>query len=368
MSLGLCKTLVTASIALSALSGCWFDGDLKRDNGSKPAELKDGWEIDTPKNTGVSSAVLEAIHDRLLSEDHFRGSLSFLVVKDGKLIFETYLRRNSDRAQYRHIQSATKSITSLLLGIATDQGKVPGVDWSLKDAFPSAVKGLDARVGRITLQELLTMTSGLDFDNEVFSSEMWVDKPDNPLRYMLAKPFYADPGERFYYRDVDPQLVGYMLQDFVGESEREFAAATLFKALKIRDYYWEAGPDGVSMAAHGLHLLPRDLAKLGLLVLNRGLWNGRRVVSGEWISGSTRRWIDSDVEYQGQPLGYGYYWWIVPGVGISMWGHGGQFVLIAPEQNMVLVQTAFPDTDLPESDLPDFVDLIRPLLTQKDNP
>jgi CubicO group peptidase (beta-lactamase class C family) len=206
------------------------------------------------------------------------------------------------------------------------------------------------------------MRSGLAFDNDDFSVEMWVGKPDAPVRYILEKPFYADPGEKYYYRDCDPQLVGYAMTELVGMSEHELAERTLFGTLGIRNYYWEAGRDGVSMAAHGLHLLPRDLAKLGLLMLQGGLWQGERVVSEAWLSLATTTHVDSDVEFAGGMLGYGYYFWIVPGIGYSAWGHGGQFVLVVPNQDLVLVQTAFPDTHLPDSDLPDFLELVRPLL------
>lgn len=344
------------------IAGCIFDGDLKRDTGVVPEDLNDGWEIGTPEEVGLSGSALESIHHELLREDRYRASLSLLVVKDGRLVFETYLRRRSDQHQYRHIQSATKSVTSLLFGIAMDQGYVSSLDLTTGEIFPDEVAGLDARKAEITLRDLLTMTSGIRFENDVFSVEMWVDRPRDPVRYMLEKPMFADPGQRFLYRDMDPQLVGHAIQRLSGKTERELAAETLFRTLGIRDYYWEAGPDGVNLAAHGLHLLPRDLAKLGQLMLDRGLWRGERVVSEKWIEESTRGQIDSDVAYEDGVFSYGYYWWVVPGIGYSMWGHGGQFVLVVPSRNMVLVQTAFPDSDLPDNGLTDLLELVRPLL------
>jgi len=354
-----------ASLAIGlwlSTSSCWFDGDLKHDTGVVPENLHDGWQIDTPESVGLSSKALAHIHGQLLREDRYRGTLSFSVVKDAKLVFETYLRQRSDQSQYRHVQSVTKTVTSLLFGIASDRGDVPSLDLTVEDLFPSKVAGLDERKRAITLQQLLTMSSGLSFDNEDFAVEMWVEQPHDPVRYMLEKPLYADPGERFYYRDVDPQLVGYALEGLTHQTERELADATLFRALEIHDYYWDHGPDGVSMAAHGLHLRPRDLAKLGLLALDRGLWHGERVVSEAWLDLATSPQIDSDVSSAGVRLPYGFYWWLVPDVGPAMWGHGGQFVLVVPAKNMVLVQTAFPDTDLPDSELPDFLALVKPLL------
>ena len=345
-----------------AATACWFDGDLKHDTGVTPEPLEDGWQVAAPEDVGLDVAVLDQIHQQLLREDRYRGTLSLLVLKDGKLVWETYLRRRSDQAEYRNIQSATKSVTSLLFGIALDQGSIPSLELTLGELFPDEVAGLDPRKAVITLHDLLTMRSGIAFDNEHFSVEMWVDSPSQPLRYMLEKPLYADPGARYYYRDVDPQLVGYALTRLTGRSEEQLATETLFAALDIHDYFWEAGSDGVSMAAHGLQLLPRDLAKLGQLVLDRGLWRGQRVVSEEWLELSTSEQVLSDSEYHDGVFPYGYYWWIVPGVGFSAWGHGGQYVLVVPSRNLVLVQTAFPDTDFSDSDLSSFLQLVQPLL------
>jgi CubicO group peptidase (beta-lactamase class C family) len=118
------------------------------------------------------------------------------------------------------------------------------------------------------------------------------------------------------------------------------------------------------MAAHGLHLRPRDLAKVGQLVLNRGQWNGEQLVSEAWLDEATRDQTLSETrDRAGELFPYGYYFWIVPGVGVAGWGHGGQFVLVVPEQRTVIVQVSLPDTDdLQGSQLNDFLALVDPLL------
>ncbi|HKU42674.1 MAG TPA: serine hydrolase [Polyangiales bacterium] len=358
-------TRVALGLAIAvALQGCVFDGELKHDLGTVPEALDDGWEIADPHDVGLSRSALARIHRELLREDRQLGTLGFLVVKDHKLVFETYLRSLGDRDHYHHIQSATKSVTSLAFGIARDDGDFDSLDLTTGALFPDAVRGLDPRAAQITLRQLLTMRSGLAFDNDVFSLEMWVDKPDDPLRYMLSKPFYADPGTEFYYRDVDPQLVGYALRERTQRSERELVEERIFDRLGIDDFYWESGSDGISLAAHGLHLRPRDLAKLGQLLLDRGTWNGERVVSEAWIDEATRRQATSETRDQnGKRYGYGYYFWILPDVGFAAWGHGGQFIVVAPAQQLVVVQVSLPDTDdLPGSHLNDVVELVQPLL------
>jgi len=360
------RALINAIVVACAafLPACFFDDDLKHDLGTVPEELDDGWEIDTPQSVGLSRRALDSIHAELLREDRQFGTLGLMVVKDGKLVWETYLRSMADRDHYHHIQSSTKSITSLAMGMAWDEGLVPSLDTTTGELFPKEVAGLDPRKAEITLRDLFTMRSGLAFDNDDFSVEMWVDKPSHPLRYMLAKPLYADPGKKFYYRDVDPQIMGYAFQKLTNKREGDVVREQLFSVLGIHDYYWERGPDGVYLAAHGLHLRPRDLAKVGQLLLDGGVWHGRRVISEDWLRQATTGHVKSTArDNDGELYPYGYYFWIVPGVGFATWGHGGQFVLVVPEQHMVIVQVSLPDTDdLQGSDLNDLIELVRPLL------
>jgi CubicO group peptidase (beta-lactamase class C family) len=186
----------------------------------------------------------------------------------------------------------------------------------------------------------------------------------DPLRYILDKPLYAAPGARFYYRNADPQLISYALQRRTGTSESAFAESWLFSPLGIRDYYWQPGPDdGVTIAGSSLHLRPRDFAKLGQLVLDRGQWAGHSVVSDAWLDEMTAAHIDSDFrDSKGTPLPYGYYWYALPS-GFAAWGNGGQYLLVDPVQRLVLVHIALPDTaGMDGSQLSEFVELVHDLL------
>jgi CubicO group peptidase (beta-lactamase class C family) len=230
--------------------------------------------------------------------------------------------------------------------------------WAI--ATPESV-GLDARKQSITLDNLLTMRSGLAFDNSDFSVEMWIDKPADPIRHILDKPLYADPGVEHRYRDADPQLVSYAMQRLTGRTEEDLAREYLFGPLGITDYYWDFGGQGETMGAHGLHLRPRDLAKIGQMVLDGGVWQGTRVVSQAWLDVSTVE----HVNFPGQRLGYGYYWWTVPeAAGYSTWGHGGQYAFVVPALRLLMVMQSMPDTSpdyLHGGELEQFVDLTRPL-------
>jgi len=352
-----------APLALvAALCGCLFDKDFKHDGPTTPEQLGDGWEIATPQSVGLNPQSLAAIHKVLLDPERFVGALAFLVAKDGRLVFETYLEKLADRDHVHHLQSTTKSFTSLVLGIARDQGWFPGLDTPVCNIVPEHCQGLDPRKLSITIDDLLTMRSGLDIENDSFSVEMWIDNPSDPIRYLLDKPLYADPGAEFRYRDADPQLVSYALQQLSGRTEESLAAEYLFAPLGIVDWYWDNGGHGETMGAHGLHLRPRDLAKMGQMMADGGTWNGTQVISADWHDLSTTWKVDP----AGHPrLGYGYYWWTVPEAnGYSTWGHGGQYAFVVPAQRLVMVLVSMPDTNddsLHGGVLEEFVDLTRPL-------
>jgi CubicO group peptidase (beta-lactamase class C family) len=344
---------------LVPVAGCWFDGDFKHRGPTVPEELDDGWEIATPESVGLDPAALAAIHNQLLEPERFVGALGFLVVKDGKLVFETYLANPADRDHVHHLQSTTKSVTSLIFGIGRDQGWIPPVETPLCSILTDDCAGIDPRKQSITLDHLLTMRSGIDFDAG-FCVEMWIDNPDRPAHYILDKPLYAGPGAVFRYRDADPQLVSYSMQALAGRNVESIGREFLFSPLGIRDLYWDHGGHGETMGPHGLHLRPRDFAKIGQLALDQGSWRGTPIVSSAWIDLSTTKHVDSD----GPTLGYGYYWWTVPEAnGFSSWGHGGQYAFVVPALRLVMVLFSHPDTsdDLHGSKLPQFVELTRPL-------
>ncbi len=348
-----------------ALGACLPDGRFKKRHATVPEQLADGWEIGRPDDVDLDERTLAAIHEELLREDRQRGALGLLVVRDDRLVWETYLHDVLDRDRPHHIQSMTKSITSLAFALAQDRGHLAELSLTLRDLVPQELTGAARNKGDIALRDLLTMRSGIAFYNDTFAVEMWVDRPPHPLRYMLEKRLYAAPGERFVYRDVDTQILGYLLQSAVGRNEESWTRELLFEPLGIRDYVWEHGRDGTSLAAHGLHLRPRDLAKIGQLMLNEGTFAGERIVSAERLRAFTRTEVPTgDAGTGHERLGYGYYWWTVADTDHYLaWGHGGQHILVAPAQRLVIVKIALPDTDnLAGSSPEEFLDLVAPLL------
>ncbi|HSH75872.1 MAG TPA: serine hydrolase, partial [Longimicrobiales bacterium] len=141
---------------------------------------------------------------------------------------------------------------------------------------------------------------------------------------------------------ADPQLISSAFEEVTGQTLEDVARERLLSPLGIEDFFWEKNVDGTPLGAHALFLRPRDLAKLGLLVLRRGVWEGTRLVSEDWIDQSTSTRTASD----SPDFGYGYYWWIVPELdAYAAWGHGGQFIFVVPSQDLVISMTSLPSVD-----------------------
>lgn len=334
-----------SSLMLTLLIACVPDAPFKISGPSIPAQLDDGWDVASPEDVGVSRTKLESIHRMLLSEDRYFNARSLLVVKDGMLIFEAYCRDQRDRDRFGHIASVTKSVTSLVFGIVFSDGNFDSLQQTLYSIIPDKFPTGEAKRA-ITIRHLMTMTSGLSFDDDVFSVEIYADKPSDPIKYILNKPMYASPGQEFYYRDCDPHLLSYAIARLTGKSEELWARERLFAPLGIEDYYWDSDHTGTTMGAHGLHLKPRDLAKIGQLVLEHGRWKGLQIVDSAWIYESTRRQAVTPYQTPPEIREYGYYWWVLPEWdAIEALGHGGNYILIVPDRSLVIVMTSMSDAD-----------------------
>ena len=362
-ALGLLARGSGALLIAFGLAGCVPDARLKIPLNDVPAVLDDGWLVATPASQGFDAAKLKESYDLFFSEDDFVTARSLLVVRNGYLVAEGYCRDLDDIGRKRAIQSATKSVTSLLVGIAIDQGILDSVGRMLYSIVPDKFgAGADEARRAITLRDLLTMKSGLDFSNDDFTLEMAYDVRGDGTAHILRKPLVHQPGTFYNYQDCDPYLVGAALERLAGASLEEFAVTNLFGKIGISDFIWLKQRDGTTYGAYGLYLTPRNLARLGKLVVQRGLWDGEQVVSSAWIDTSTAKQTDMDPESAGHGFDYGFYWWRVPELGaFTAYGHGGQYVLVAPAKQLVIVMTAEPDTngDAAEIGLPSFVDLAR---------
>lgn len=325
---------VAACVSLVSAASCGItDEDLKLPYaGFAPEAIGDGWAISTPEQEGFNRQAIEDVYVDLFSETLYPTAHSLLIVRNGSLVAEAYTRDPGERDRIHHIQSATKSVTSILTGIAIDQGLIPSVETPLFELIPDAFDD-DLRKRDITLDHALSMRTGLQFNNDDNTSQLFYSHGSS-VEFVLHRDLVSSPGTTFYYHDGNPQLVSGALQAVTGMTEERYAAQYLFGPLGIRDYQWEHHADGLTFGAFGLWLRPRDMAKIGLMLARDGVWNGERVVSSEWLADATAprtEWGD-----------YGYYFWLFPDGSFRAEGHGGQIIHVVRSSDLVVVMTADP--------------------------
>jgi CubicO group peptidase (beta-lactamase class C family) len=297
---------------------------------------------------------------------------SVLVFRKGVLALEHY-RTGSDQhwaealpdfvhsAATKHdLRSITKSITSLLVGIALDQGLVARIDDPIFNYLPDYADLRTPEKDRITLRHLLTMSAGFEWDEYIpysnpHNSEMQMLRSPDRCRFALAPRLVTPPGASWNYNGGCTELLSAVVSRAAGQRIDEYARQVLFGPLAIEDVEWVCYPDQIPAAASGLRLRPADLVKLGQVVLTGGTWRGKRIVSTRWIQESTTVHIGP----ADRLLFYGYHWWLgrsfVHGreiTWIAATGLGGQRLFIVPALDLVAVITAGHYSDPMETWLP----------------
>jgi CubicO group peptidase (beta-lactamase class C family) len=296
-----------------------------------------GWRSTTPEEQGMDSGVLAQMVESLQQGKIALNSL--LIIRNGYLVTEVYIAPYT-ATQTDYIFSVTKSVIGALVGIAIDKGNIKGVDQPLFELLSDqGVKNLDEQKKAITLENLLTQTSGLKCPDNPGPGETSMEASENWVQFMLDQPMEAPPGSKFNYCTGTTHLISAILSNSTGMSAREFANEYLFKPLgigPITEAYWGSDPQGVTIGGYGLTLTPSDMAKLGTLFLNKGQWEGNSIVPADWVKASTASHSDL-----GDKKEYGYLWWIDPqGSWYAALGRSGHHVFVYPAENLVVAFTA----------------------------
>jgi CubicO group peptidase (beta-lactamase class C family) len=320
------------------------------------------WRVSTPEEQGVSSETLVRML-KLVQESQFNVH-SVLIVRNGYLIAEAHVAPYGPDTRHA-MYSATKSVTSAVLGIALNKGIVQSVDEKVLDSFPELSANLrDSRKKEMTLKDLLMMTTGLDWRETSVplfsrkSSLAKMVKSNDPVRFVLERPMASQPGTTFNYSSGASHLLSAIVQRRSGESMASFAEDCLFAPLGITNYGWLADSDGVTQGAWGLELTPRDMAKFGYLFLRQGNWCGQQIIPADWVEESTTgRVTVSTRESRGARMrsyllrrqgprlptiasvSYGYQWWVLSPDGCASRGRGGQAIFVIPGLDLVVVFT-----------------------------
>lgn len=329
-----------------------------------PVETGDGWQTASLRDVGLDERLLSRAIDRI-RRDEYQNVHSLLIVVDGKLVLEEYFagyRFLYDREQYKgqrvaydrdtihNLASVTKAVTSALVGIAIDRGDIESVNAGVYAFFPEYAHLGSGVKDRITLQHLLTMSSGLEWNEGQYS----YGDPRNdlirlfsirdPVAYMLSRPVRYAPGTTYYYSGADVNLLGEIIKRATGQRMDAFAAETLFAPLGITRYEWDFINRDVVHASGNLQLRPRDVAKFGYLYWSGGVWQGQQVIPEAWVTESKRAHVPIPDSRNRDT--YGYQWRqttyrvdSTPVQAFGKGGWGGQQVTVLPDLDMVVVFT-----------------------------
>jgi CubicO group peptidase (beta-lactamase class C family) len=308
-----------------------------------PTQANDGLLVGSLQRSGLDSALLATMVNKI-ADGTYPNIHSILIIKDGRLVFEEYFF-DYTRDSLHQLRSATKSFISALTGIAIDKGLIKSVHEPVLPFFPEyTLQNQSELKQQLTIEHLLTNQSGLDCDitnEQSAGNEEKMDYSPDWVKFTLDLPMIDKPGGKGMYCSGNPITAGRIIEKQTHMSLPDFARQTLFDPLGITQFNWHFQPDLTSAESYcQLYLRPRDMAKFGLLYLNKGQWQGKQIISQDWVTASMTK--HSVV----QNTNYGYLWWLkylnAAGTrydGVTAQGNGGQRIYIWPAQNMVTVIT-----------------------------
>jgi CubicO group peptidase (beta-lactamase class C family) len=371
-------TVGTAVLALACILalGCTGGTAPPTAEAGGPSEREywptDGWQTAPPEEHGLDADELDLLEQTVT--DGYPAVRSVVIVQDGYLVYERYWH-DVDEADGHDVRSVTKSVVSMLVGIALADGAIESVDETVGELFADRLPAdADPRMAGVTVRQLLSMTSGLPADDPTLRGDPAVfeqiERQDDWVRAILGLPLAADPGTRWAYSSAGSHLLSVLVADATGGSTLAFAQDRLFgplgidtseafvtvglpSAAEIERYArepvaWPADPQGYHFGGAFLKLPARDLAKFGYLYLNDGRWDGEQVIPADYVRDSTTPGelptnLDGD---------YGWQWWVDPARGHDAYfarGYGEQVIHVVPDLDLVTVVTTDPDALVPDA-------------------
>lgn len=339
------------------------------------------WPTATPKSVGIDEKALAAF-DAEIASGKFGNMDGLTIIRNGKLVFEKRYPHDYDkiygaqaktesplnthdpsgpynyygswwhpwyqRGELHTLQSVSKTITSIIFGVARTRGDIPDIDTPVMKYFDeSKVANVDERKRRMTIRHLLTMSAGIDWNESIPYTDpkntgSQMEASADWVEYTINRPMAHEPGAKFEYSSGATQILAHVFRVATEKDIEDYALRHLFTPLGIKQFYWKRSPSGLVDAEGGIYLRPRDLAKLWYLFLKNGKWEGIQIVSPEWVKDSLTPHMDL-----GPNAKYGLKWWLYPyGKDNKMlaWsgnGFGGQFPVVLPEYDIVAVFNAW---------------------------
>ena len=339
------------------------------------------WPVATPQSQSMNADSLEAF-DKAIASGNYGYIDGMVIIRDGKLVYQKNYKHDYDkiygdearkksglnqldpggpynyynpwwhpyyrRGELHSLQSVTKTIISVIIGVATARKEFPDLSATVLSFFDTTqVKNIDERKRRMNIRHLLTMTAGIDWNESLPYSDrrndaIQMEGSFDWIQFVIDKPMAVEPGQRFNYNSGASQLLSYIFSKATGKDIEEYASQYLFSPLGINQYFWKRTPTGLPDTEGGLYLAATDLAKIYYLFLKQGNWNGKQLLTPEWVNAS----VTPAVTVR-QGVKYGYKWWLYEyGNDNSkyVWagsGFGGQWPIVIPEYNIVAVFTGW---------------------------
>ncbi|MFC1902394.1 serine hydrolase domain-containing protein [Chloroflexota bacterium] len=305
----------------------------------------DDWKVSMPAEQGLDPTLVAELYYNAAELETLYG---LLVIKNGHLIAERYFNEGSVEQEAR-LQSATKSYTSALVGIALEQGYLSSVDQKMMDFFPEVAGQItDPRKKQITIRDMLEMRAGYPWEET--HPALWEGLLSGHYPPLIEGfPLIADPGTEFHYSNLTSNWLGIIVDRACGTNLKSYAEENLFLPIGVEEGEWGQDAEGHNNGCGDLHFTARDAARFGLLYLNDGVYEGNQVVPADWVHDSLQtysvnEWVEKKVG-RFRDIGYGYQWWSATAgehhVNFA-WGHGGQLIVLVDEFDMVIVVTAYP--------------------------
>ncbi|NIM01322.1 MAG: serine hydrolase [Acidobacteria bacterium] len=351
------EVLLPATLLALLVAGCSAPPQESHPPGLPP-DTGDGWAVGSPADAGIDASALDRLGDEI-ENGEFPNTHALLIEHKGTLVYERYFSGTDerwgedlgeitfDRDTLHDVRSISKSVTSVVLGLALEND-LAAVEESVFDHFPDMAPADGHRA--ISLHHLLTMTPGLEWNEmklpytDPDNDEIRLYREPDPARYVLSRPLAAEPGSGWYYSGGTTQVLADVIHRRTGKTLTVAAEELLFEPLGIADFEWLGPgtwtPDNPA-AMSGLRLRGRDLAKIGSVFLHGGRWNGAQVVPRSWVELSMTRHVQEIRDWSaGGFWGYGYQWW-VGGFStgervVAGFGNGDQRLFVLPDDGIAV--------------------------------
>ncbi len=293
------------------------------------------WNLSTLEKESMDEKRLDEL-TKLIEEGN-KAINGLVIIKNGNEVKDISFNGHSNKEKHA-IYSCSESITSLLIGKCIQQGLIKDVNQKVIDFFPAiTISKENIEAESITIENLLTMSTGLHwYDNQNYD-EMW--ESNSPVQYFFNRPVECTPGTKFTYCSGAAHILQFILERVTGEEVLSFSKKILFDPLGISEVLWEKEANGL---LGSIEITPLDMAKVGYMCLKNGMWNGKELVPAHWIKASTAKHIDTPNnlnEVTNFGAGYGYLWWRNNLGGFHANGFGGQYMFVVPESDLVVVFT-----------------------------